>query len=229
MRKSNPLVSVIIPVHNGEDYLGEAIESALAQTYGPIEIIVVDDGSTDGSADVARSHKEVQYIYQPNRGAAAARNTALEASRGEFVAFLDADDLWLPDKLKVQVGHLFANPRFGFNICLIENFLDPGIEVPSAIEEVPMMRERMSLIGMVVRRSVFDRTGVFDTSYKVGSDFEWVSRAKGLGIEMEILPIVLFRRRVHGRNLSSDMEARQANFLRMFRASVERRGKKGSG
>ena len=103
--KSKPLVSVIIPVYNREKYLAEAIESVLAQTYRPIEVIVVDDGSTDGSADIAkRFGSPVRYYFQPNSGAGAARNRGIAVARGSFLAFLDSDDLWVEDKLTHQMA-----------------------------------------------------------------------------------------------------------------------------
>src|SRR5690242_4967891 len=97
-----PTVTCIVPVFNGERYLGEALDSIFAQGHQPLEVLVVDDGSTDGSAAVAKSYGDrVRYFFQPNAGPAAARNLGLEAARGEFIAFLDADDLWHRDKLAI--------------------------------------------------------------------------------------------------------------------------------
>src|SRR5919205_4589183 len=101
---SSPPIIVIIPVYNGESYVAEAIESILDQTYRPAEVIVVDDGSTDNTAEVVKRFGDVvQYHHQPNRGAGAARNRGVELSHGEFLAFLDADDLWHKDKLAHQI------------------------------------------------------------------------------------------------------------------------------
>ena len=111
MKSSRPMVTVIIPVYNGEEYLAEDIESVLGQTYHPLEIIVVDDGSTDDTATVASRFKElVRYIYQPNSGPAAARNRGLKMARGEVIGFVDADDLWVENKLDLQLGLLADNP-----------------------------------------------------------------------------------------------------------------------
>src|SRR5512143_4014499 len=108
---SEPLVSVVMPVYNGARYLRQALESALNQTYRPLEIIVVDDGSTDEtSAILAEFGSRIRAIRQKNPGSAAARNAALQAAHGEIIAFLDADDLWLPQKLEVQVAYLRAHP-----------------------------------------------------------------------------------------------------------------------
>src|SRR5512143_3730544 len=108
---SEPLVSVVMPVYNGARYLRQALESALAQTYRPLEIVVVDDGSTDETpAILAEFGTRIRALRQPNSGSAAARNAALDAARGELIAFLDADDLWLPQKLAVQVEYLREHP-----------------------------------------------------------------------------------------------------------------------
>jgi len=101
---SRPLVSVVIPVYNAEPFLREALDSVLAQDYEPFEVIVVDDGSTDGSGTIARSYPEVRYLRQENQGPAVARNAGIAAAQGEFLAFFDADDVMLPNKLSVQVG-----------------------------------------------------------------------------------------------------------------------------
>ena len=99
----NKLVSVIIPVYNGENYLSQAIDSVIDQTYSPIELIIVDDGSTDKSKEIASSYSQVNYVYQENQGVAIARNTGIFKSQGEYIAFLDQDDIWTANKLKLQV------------------------------------------------------------------------------------------------------------------------------
>src|SRR5688500_924354 len=116
MTEQQPLVSVIIPVYNGARFLRAALESVFAQTYRPIEVIVVDDGSADDSGVIAQSFPEVRYIRQENQGVAAARNNAIEAARGEFFAFLDQDDLWTPEKLRLQIEHLLDHPEVGYTL-----------------------------------------------------------------------------------------------------------------
>ena len=125
------LVSVIIPVRNGEAYLGAAIESVLAQTIPPLETIVVDDSSTDGSARVARSFGErVRYTSQPRGGSAAARNRGIQLARGNFFGFLDADDVWLPEKLAIQTAAFAADPELDLAFGLVVEFRAP--DEPSA-------------------------------------------------------------------------------------------------
>ena len=127
---SRPLVSVIVPAYNRERYLGEALDSIFAQDYRPLEVIVADDGSTDGTARVARAYSEVRLLSLPHRGVAAARNAAIAASTGSLLAFLDSDDLWVAGKLDAQVGLLEGNPQIGYCFCRMWNFLEPGCAVP---------------------------------------------------------------------------------------------------
>ena len=125
------LISCIVPVYNGERYLGEAIESILKQSYRPTEIIIADDGSTDGTASIAaRYGKQVRYLRQANAGTAAARNLGMRAAEGEFFAFLDADDVWPSDKLDRQMARFRDRSEPGFCIAHVQNFW-----IPELIEE----------------------------------------------------------------------------------------------
>src|SRR5436309_14667644 len=118
MDHSKPLVSVVIPVYNGERYLADAIQSVLDQTYRNFEVIVVDDGSTDRSAEIAKRFGEaVRYVYRTNGGVCKARNAGIAAARGAYIAFLDQDDLWLHDKLAAQVAYLDSHPEAGAVYC----------------------------------------------------------------------------------------------------------------
>jgi glycosyltransferase involved in cell wall biosynthesis len=118
-----PLISCIVPVYNGELYLGEAIHSILAQTYRPLEVIVVDDGSRDGTYDVAANYGDrLRYVRQANAGPGAARNHGLNLARGEYVAFLDADDIWHPEKLMRQMDRFRARAELQISVTHIQNF-----------------------------------------------------------------------------------------------------------
>jgi glycosyltransferase involved in cell wall biosynthesis len=223
MMQDKPLVSIIIPAYNSERYLAETIESVLAQTYRPIEVIVVDDGSMDQSADIARSYKEVHYIFQANQGAAVARNKGLAAAQGAFIGILDHDDVCLPNYVDVQVGYLIEHPHIGYTICRMENFVDPRVSLPPWGREIPLMMEQINF-SLVARRAVFDLVGDFDPSYRIGNDFDWVARAKDLGIQMTILPQVLMRRRIHETNLSYETQTQRADLFRLVKASIDRQG-----
>jgi glycosyltransferase involved in cell wall biosynthesis len=128
-----PTASVIVPAYNVEPYLREALESVLAQTVTPHEIVVVDDGSTDGTGavadEIAREHPLVRVVRQANGGPAVARNTAIEMSTGEFLVFLDADDVMLPDRIEQQLGYLLAHPEVGLVVGAVELMAEPGAEL----------------------------------------------------------------------------------------------------
>ena len=116
-----PLISVIVPAFNAEKYLSEALQSIIDQKYAPIEIIVVDDGSTAGTAAVAADFgTKTQYVYQKNSGPAAARNKGLEISQGEIIGFIDADDWWSSDKLRLQIPHLIEDNDLGIILGLLQ-------------------------------------------------------------------------------------------------------------
>ncbi len=229
-----PLASIVIPAYNAERYLGEAIESALAQDYSPLETIVVDDGSIDGTAAVARSYPEVQLIVQENTGPAAARNRGFAASRGEFVAFHDADDTLPPEKLSVQVGEMLAEPAVGCVLAEQELLIEQGAELPFWAEGsdvptvMPAKPEELAdepdvhTMTMVVRREVFEQVGGFDEEMRAAEDFDWMLRAAEQGIEIRRLPRILLRRRVHRASLTQDAAAGRAGHFLALKKRIER-------
>jgi glycosyltransferase involved in cell wall biosynthesis len=222
---SQPLVSVIVPVYNGERFLAQALDSVLAQDYRPLEIIVVDDGSVDGTAAIARSREEVRYIHQTNQGHPAALNAGLTVAGGDLIAFLDADDQWTPNKLTVQIDHLLAHPEVMICLAHTRNVLEPGVEQPEFRTRDLLLDEAvlLALGATVVRRAVFERISVFDTQYGHAKDVDWFVRAREAGIEMAIVPQTLLLRRLHADNRSYRTRARTAEFLRVVKAAIERR------
>jgi len=237
---SRPLASVVIPAYNAERYLGEAIESVLAQDYAPVETIVVDDGSSDATAAVASSYA-VELVRQENAGPAAARNRGFAASRGEVVAFHDADDLMTHDKLAVQVGELVADPAIGCVLAEQELLVEAGAELPFWAEgtKVPavMPAKPEELAGepdvhpmtMVVRREVFERVGGFDEEMRAAEDFDWMLRAAEDGVEFARLPRVLLKRRVHPASLTQDAAAGRAGHFLALKKRIERHRARGGG
>ena len=228
MSDDNKIVSVIIPVYNGGRYLAEAIKSVLDQNYRPIEIIVVDDGSTDGSADVARSFSEsVHYFYQPNQGVAVARNTGIKSSSGDLIAFLDADDLWAQSKLSVQVDFLLMHPDIGYILGRQQNFLESGIDKPFWLRREHLLNDHVGFLPtLMIRRRIFDRVGLFNPDYIISSDVEWFSRVKDACIPMMVVPEIVLYRRIHDTNLSYQLKPGDPTLLRALRASVHRKGTK---
>jgi glycosyltransferase involved in cell wall biosynthesis len=218
-------VSVIVPVYNREDYLGEALRSALGQDYRPFEIVVVDDGSNDATAAVARSFPEVVYVYQPNQGVAAARNSGIGASRGDFIAFLDSDDTWPAQKLSRQIGYHLRHEHIGYSVTHFQNVLEPGFERPAWLRPELLQGDHPGLgTGtLVARRAVFQRVGLFNPLYRIGEDADWLFRAKDAAVPMAIIPEVLLFRRVHRDNLSGQTALVAANLLRTVKDSFQRR------
>ncbi|HWP47775.1 MAG TPA: glycosyltransferase family A protein [Candidatus Limnocylindrales bacterium] len=220
-----PLVSVVVPIYNSARYLGEAIESVLAQTYRPIEIIVVDDGSTDESARVAQWYP-VRYYRQPHSGPGAARNRGIMEAHGEFLAFLDADDVWMPEKLEVQVGYLIEHPDVQYTTTRIEFFLEPGCPFPATLLRQEILEGDWSvrlIQTLVARRQVFNHVGIFDPQMSTAEDVDWFARANDLGTPMAVIDRVLLLKRIHDRNTSVNMAENMQNVFIALRRSVARK------
>jgi glycosyltransferase involved in cell wall biosynthesis len=238
---SKPLVSVVIPAYNAERFLAGAIESVLAQAYSPVETIVVDDGSTDRSAEIARGFGGVTVIEQENGGPSAARNRGFAASKGDFIAFHDSDDEMTPDKLEVQVGHLLAHPEVGCVLAEQEVTVEPGAELPFWHEgsKVPTVmpprppdladEPMVHPMTMVVRRETFELVGGFDESMRPAEDFDWMLRASEADVEIARLPEVLLRRRVHPDSLTQDAAAARAGLFRAFKGRIDRHRARAAG
>lgn len=221
-------VSAIIPVHNGEGFLAQALGSVLAQTAAALEIVVVDDGSTDGSARIVeRFGDEVSYVHQSHGGPAAARNRGLERARGEVVAFLDADDLWSEDKLARQCGRLGADP--GLDVVLGHTLFveeDQGADAGPISTGGPY--PQFLLGGALVRRSAFARVGLFDESLSSCEDWDWFLRAHDMGVGMQMFPEVVLHYRRHGENLTRN-PGHRSDLLRVIRKRLAGQRRQGGG
>ena len=224
MPRERPLVSIIVPVYNAEPYLAEALDSALAQSYRPAEIIVVDDGSTDGSAEIAQRYLEVRYFHQANQGASAARNLGVRASHGGFLAFLDADDRWTPNKLDVQIGYLLSRPQIGLCYAHQRVLFEPGVAPPPWFRKDLIERDHPCFgTGiLVVRRIVFEQVGEFDPGFGRAGDTEWLFRAKDAGIAVGVVPETVLIRRVHAANVPAVYRPDHTFLLSMLKRSIDR-------
>lgn len=220
---SKPLVSVILPVHNGARYLAEALQSVVEQDYQPLECIVVDDGSTDASAEVI-ARFPVKYVRQSQQGPGAARNAGVRASRGELLAFLDQDDQWAPGKLTAQADALRSNPGAGYATTLQESRLNEGVDRPSWITEEQLQSDSGLFPGMLlVTREAFGKVGPFREDLRAASDADWFFRAKDLGIPHVRVMQPLLIRRIHDANQSRDVAATHGELLRIARDSIARK------
>lgn len=223
---SAPLVSCIVPVYNGERFLGEALESILRQAHSPLEIIVVDDGSTDGTAAVAsRFAPRVTYIHQANAGPAAARNLGLARSTGEFVAFLDADDVWADEKLAVQLARFRDRPELDACVAHVQNFWIPELSAEAAqFRDHPRGQPIPGYVtaALLARRALFERIGPFDAALAHADAAEFFLRARRAGAVVELLPDVLLYRRIHTANRSKQWAAPSRDeFLRLLKKSLD--------
>lgn len=230
--RDNPLISVIIPVYNTEKYLAESIESVFSQTYRPVELIVVDDGSTDGSAAVARRYlPRLTCLRQANAGSSAARNAGLLAAQGDFYAFLDADDIWTEDKLALQFAAFRSDPRLDVIFGHIEQFYSPELDAE--------YRKRISCPGglipgycsstMLVKRQAFLRAGMFNPEVFIGEDMEWYFRAQEADLQIGMLPDLVYRRRLHETNKGLVRKQQQIQRVRIIKAALDRRRSKNAG
>lgn len=216
---TGPLVSVIVAAYNAERFLGAALESLFAQDYEPLEAIVVDDGSEDGTEAVARSFRGVEYLRQENQGPAAARNNGLARARGEFVSVLDSDDLLPPTKLSVQVGHLLEHPDVD---CVLgrQEWINPPPWLTR--DAVYGELDGIPLPSAVFRKRALDEIGGFDPTYRTGEDMDLLVRLRERGGKIVVLPDLVLYRRFHGSNLSHVGRPAKDPILRSLKAKLDR-------
>lgn len=223
-----PLISCIVPVFNGERYLREALDSIFAQTYGTLEILVADDGSTDGTPGIVAAFGDrLRYLRQDNQGPAAARNLGIRSATGEFIAFLDADDLWHPEKLERQMARFRARPELDYCVTYCQNFWIP--ELKAEAERYRNHRISQPMPGfvtgtLVVRRGMFELVGLFNSELGHGDSTQWFLRVAEQGAVMELLPDALTCRRLHSENRSRlRATASREEFLQIVKSSLDRR------
>src|SRR6266852_8386571 len=225
----HPLVSVIIPAYNAESYIDDALRSVLGQIYPDVEIIVVDDGSTDCTVErVASYHPRVRCYERSNSGGypGAPRNTGIERCSGEYICFLDADDIMLPDRVEKQVEFLTDHPETGVVFTDYRNFSANGVADQTHFQSCPCLREKLgtrpSLVlasadatsllaqenfgipsSMMIRREVLSLVPSFSTEMQVGEDFHYyyrVARHFGVGVVNHVGSL----RRLHDTNMTGN-------------------------
>lgn len=224
---NKPLVSVIIPVYNGGAFVADAIESVKSQNYRPLEIIVVDDGSTDNTADMVKmSGDDVKYFRQKNQGPAAAKNAGLKMATAKFIAFLDADDIWVENKL-IRQEELLRNHTKSDAVTGYTH------KMPMSQNPAHIMENQGAFLlspgATLFRKSVFEKVGVFDESLKSGEDIDWFLRAREAGIHIMIHQQLVLLYRTHGRNISNNQKLVNLYLLKIHKKSLDRRRKAGKG
>jgi glycosyltransferase involved in cell wall biosynthesis len=219
----NKLISVIIAVYNCESYLSAAIDSILEQDYQSLEIIVVDDGSTDNTNNIIKNYPSLRYIFQEHTGPATAKNTGIKAARGDYLAFLDADDLWLPNKLTSQMAEFRKNPDLDMVFGHVQQFYSPDVkeQVEAKIycpkDPVP----GFSTVTLLIKRDSFLKVGFLHE--QKGQFIDWFARAQENGLKSLLLPDVVTKRRLHLNNYGIHAKDKYIDYVRILKAAIERR------
>jgi glycosyltransferase involved in cell wall biosynthesis len=215
-------ISAIVPLFNGRRFIREAVESILAQTLPPGEIVVVDDGSSDGGVDLLAGYPGLRLISQANVGEAAARNRGIRESAQPLIAFLDQDDLWRPDRLRLQFGALERDPRidvvFGPHRLFVE---DDARWFRQDLLDRPLSARLPGTL--LVKRTVFGRIGLFSEDMPLGSDVDWTWRASDAGVIFHSIEEEVLLRRIHAANASRNMAQFTTGLLEAAEASLKRK------
>jgi glycosyltransferase involved in cell wall biosynthesis len=229
---STPFISVVITVFNCRRYIGETIQSVLDQRYPHREIVVVDDGSTDGTRDILSQYeKDIRCIYQANRGVAAARNRGIAQSKGDFIALLDHDDLWVPDKLERQVAHSQQYPDAGlYHTDVLYWHMGTGVkerregirkEFTGDCYLKLFWKHHVTPSTVLIRKACFDRAGLFDEGLRYVDDWDlWQRIAQHYPFAYLDEPLVIYR--FHETNASRNTIEMEQYSLRCVEQSLRR-------
>lgn len=197
-----PTISVVIPMHNAAPFIAEAVRSVLQQTLEIAELIVVDDGSTDGSAECVPRDPRVRLLSKPHTHIGDTVNHGVRAASGEFIGFLDADDRWLPHKLERQLEVLRApaESRPDMVFSLARKIYENGGAAVATTDGDNDVVVGASRSGLLLRRATFLQIGYFPPEPEAHEFLDWFSRGQELNLRSESLPEVLWERRIHGAN-----------------------------
>ena len=220
MTSKEPLISVMMPTYNNGKYIKQAIESIYAQNYSNIEIIVVDDGSTDNTREIIKEYKDIKYFYIEHKGIAPARNVALENSKGEYIAFCDSDDYWLPEKINTQIRYFNEHPDCQIVFTKYKNIFE-NEEVKKnkrAVHEKEVEKiYKHYLSSSIIKKILFDKYGNFVEKFKTGEDSEFIYRIKNGGVNVEhYIEEVFYVRRLHGENITLLLNPPYMQFVTNF-------------
>ncbi|MCX6714779.1 MAG: glycosyltransferase family A protein [Candidatus Uhrbacteria bacterium] len=217
---NNPLISVIIPVYNGERHISHALESVFAQQYPNLEVIVMNDGSTDNTAQILKTYTDrIRVITQANQGQSAARNTGIKHAKGTILGFLDADDLWTHHHIQSLLPHLLQNEPYD----TARGFSQFFRSVENKRTEITKKFFALELLGSALfRTSVFDRVGLFDETMRQGEDLDWRMRfEEARCIEKRVDATTVLCRR-HASNMTNANEVSVKGRIEAFRKKLQR-------
>lgn len=201
----NPLVSIVVVTYNRAHFLKDALDSILRQTFKDYEIILVDDGSTDNTKEIVKQYEGIRYIYQEHGGISKARNTAVKAAKGKWIATLDSDDLWKEQKLQKQMDYLQAHPDCRIVYTMFCNFTD----IPETELNVRQKVHLQTIINWylpsaLIDAKLFDEIGMFDESLLCGEDTDWNLRLKFYKVDRgHCIEEALYLHRVHNSNITN--------------------------
>ncbi len=221
---SFPLVSVVIPAFNASSYIEETLSSVFKQEYPNLEVIVVDDGSEDETASIVKQF-DITYFYQKHQGVSSAMNAGFNAAKGEFIASVDSDDLWLPKKISLQIELFESDPDLDIAFCYIEQFLCPKIKESENKFHIPESSKILagySSIAMLIKKRSFFSVGLFNETYQFGDFIEWYGRARDFGLKQTIHKDILALRRIHKSNMGSDQLAAKQSYMKIIKERLHR-------
>ena len=229
MTRHNVLISVIVAYHNEARYIADAARSVESHDYRPIELIMVDDGSTDGSRQALAEVEgaDIQIVHQHHataKGLSAARNTGLLSATGDYITYLDGDDMLAPGRLRKML-EILENDRtidvlIGTDVLVVE----PGAQVPAPVLAGRVDGRHTYIPSMLYSRRVHEVVGGFDTRFKLCEDVDWINRAAALDMRVETCEVLATKRRIHGSNMSYQTERIQRFRMRsLFELNSRRR------
>lgn len=225
----NSVISVIIPVFNGENYLTEAIESVLNQTYQALELIIIDDGSTDGTSQIVGEYNEqIIYVLKEHSGIGDTLNRGISKAQGKYIAFLDADDLWVENKLDLQIASINKSDVdmiFGY----IQQFISPELNEK---EKLRIYCPDGAIPGysrdtILIKKKTFIQVGLFSANYRVGEFIDWYMRAQNIGLKSFMLANIVAKRRLHQTNIMRQDYQMKIDYVRILKAGLDRRRNSG--
>ena len=215
-------VSVIMPVLNGERFIGNAIQSILDQSHRHLEIIVVDDGSTDDTQRIVQSFgDDVQCLSQENQGPAKARNTGLKAATGNVIGFLDADDLWPANRLQKMLKRFEEDSSLEIIMGHTQSFHMLDASKKEVLPDEPYIIPQLG--STLIRKSVFSKIGAFDPSLRFSEDQDFFLRAKERGIPLVVLKQVTLILRKHAQNMTREKDWKDVDIIKVLKKSLDRR------
>jgi glycosyltransferase involved in cell wall biosynthesis len=222
---AEPAVSVIVPVRDGTRYLRQTLESVLAQRDMSFELIVVDDGSEDGSAELAREvAPEATVVSQPAQGETVARNRGIELAVGPYLSFIDADDLWPPQKLALQMQVLEASPEVDLVFGNQRAFRSEELSEEHRFRGEGKVQASLTWGTMLARREAFEKAGRFEADgTTIGGFLDWLARARDAGCTEVTLEDVVLLRRLHPWSLTASRPELTADYARVLKGVIDRR------